>query len=180
VRVSVNISGRQFWQAGLIAQVRSALDISGLDPDALCLEITEGALVRDAAEALATLRRLKEIGVKLAIDDFGTGYSSLQYLRQFPMDLLKVDRAFSQEIEINARDAGLTAAIHAMASVLGIEPLAEGVERGAQRDILGRQGYGLMQGFLFGKSMPTDEFETLLRAGPNQFNACPQPPVPGP
>lgn len=149
--VSVNISGRQFWQPGLIAQVRGALDGSGLDPAALCLEITEGALIRDAATALVTLQRLKELGVLLAIDDFGTGSSSLQYLRQFPVDQLKLDRSFVRDVDRNPRDAGLTAAVYAMAKVLELEPLAEGVERESQRDVLAAQGYRLMQGYLFGR-----------------------------
>ena len=156
--VSVNVSGRQFWHPELVDQVKRALRASGIPPASLCIEMTEGVLVRDTDDALKTLHRLKDLGIQIALDDFGTGHSSLQYLRRFPVDLLKLDRVFAREVERNASDAALTASIAAMARSLGIEPLVEGVERAEQRDMLAGQGYRLMQGYLFGQPVPELEF----------------------
>ncbi len=171
--VSVNVSGRQFWHPEIVEQVKRALNTSGIAPSSLCIEMTEGVLVRDTDDALKTLHRLKDLGIQIALDDFGTGHSSLQYLRRFPVDLLKLDRVFVREVERNASDAALTASIAAMARSLGIEPLVEGVERPEQRDKLAGQGYRLMQGYLFGQPLPEPEFVRRLTGVADPREAVP-------
>jgi EAL domain-containing protein (putative c-di-GMP-specific phosphodiesterase class I) len=109
-----------------------------------------------------TVKRLKRMGVRISIDDFGTGYSSLSYLRRFPVDTLKVDRSLIRGVDTDANSAAITAAIAAMAKGLEVDPLAEGVESVGQRDVLTRQGFSRMQGYLFGKPVPTDEFALSL------------------
>ena len=170
LEISVNVSGRQFWHPEIVELVGRTLAETGLEPSALAIEITEGVLVQSTADALRTLSRLKDLGIRIALDDFGTGHSSLQYLRRFPVDVLKLDQVFVREVEWSDGDAALTAAIAAMARSMGIEPLAEGIERVAQRDRLLAQGYRLMQGYYFGQPMPLGEF---LKAAVNGVGATP-------
>lgn len=162
--IAVNISGQQFCRPGLVDQVRHALSRAGAPADGLHLEITESILMQQAHDAEHTLRRLKELGVGIAIDDFGTGYSSLSYLRRFPVDVLKMDRSFVRGVEIGVDNAAITAAVATMARSFRVEPLAEGVERADQRDVLRAQGFRLMQGYLFGRPVPEAEFELATRA----------------
>jgi EAL domain-containing protein (putative c-di-GMP-specific phosphodiesterase class I) len=126
------------------------------------LEITENAFLQNAQEAFETLSRLRGLGLHISIDDFGTGYSSLSYLRRFPVDTLKIDRSLIRGIDYDSSSAAITAAIAAMAKGLQVEALAEGVESEAQREVLQRQGYQRMQGYLFGKPVPADEFSSGL------------------
>jgi EAL domain-containing protein (putative c-di-GMP-specific phosphodiesterase class I) len=108
-----------------------------------------------------TLRRLKAMGLRISIDDFGTGYSSLSYLRRFPVDTLKMDRSLVRGVDVDPNSAAITAAVAAMAKGLEVEPLAEGVETLGQREVLRRQGFQRMQGYLFGKPVPVEELTAL-------------------
>ncbi len=164
LRVAVNIAGLQLRGSGLVQAVGRALEESGADPRRLEIEITENAFLQNAQEAFETLSRLRGLGLRISIDDFGTGYSSLSYLRRFPVDTLKIDRSLIRGVDHDASSAAITAAIAAMAKGLQVEALAEGVESEGQRDVLRRQGYQRMQGYLFGKPVPVEEFSTTLRA----------------
>lgn len=166
LRLSVNLSGRHFQEAALVADVGHALRESALAPGALTLEITESVLMRRSEETLETLRELKALGVKLAIDDFGVGYSSLGYLQQFPIDVLKIDRTFVDSVAVANRDPVLARAIIALGQTLGIETIAEGIERLEQRDGLTALGCELGQGYFFSRAVPPDEFERRLLKAP--------------
>ncbi|BAO43718.1 signal transduction protein [Thiolapillus brandeum] len=162
VSLSVNLSVRQRdkgFGAGMLKQI---LDESGLDAQYLMLEITENLLLKESDQAIQWLYSLKECGVKLAIDDFGTGYSSLSYLKRFPVDTLKVDRSFIQDLPEGKDDVSLVTAMVAMADSLGIGVVAEGVETEEQRLFLREVGCDYMQGFLFGKPLPAAQMEERL------------------
>jgi diguanylate cyclase (GGDEF)-like protein/PAS domain S-box-containing protein len=164
IAMAVNLSAQQFRRPDLVDQVRQAVAAAGGSPESLYLEMTESVLMQQGQRgAEQTLRRLKDLGVCIAIDDFGTGYSSLSYLGRFAVDMLKMDRSFVRGIEINPDKAAITAAVAAMARGLRVEPLAEGVECEEQREVLRRQGFRLMQGYLFGKPLPEEEFAAVLR-----------------
>ena len=147
--LAVNVSGRQFQDTRLVDDVRQALDASGILPSSLILEMTESILITEP-RAAAMLRELKAIGVRLAIDDFGTGYSSISYLRRFPIDILKIDREFTKEIETTAGEA-LFGGIVQLGRSLGLEIVAEGIERQVQRDLVTRSTCDKGQGYLFAR-----------------------------
>jgi diguanylate cyclase (GGDEF)-like protein len=159
LRVSVNVSSQQFLEPGLADVVKSALDESGLAPISLELEITESSLLRDVEITINTLRRLKDLGVRLAIDDFGTGYSSLAYLKRLPIDVLKIDQSFVAALTTDPADATITQTIVQLAAGLNLTTIAEGVETLEQLLLLGSYGCSRMQGFLFGKPAPAHVFE---------------------
>jgi diguanylate cyclase (GGDEF)-like protein len=163
LRVSVNLSMKQFRGGSLLTSVRRALKKSGLPARFLELELTESVLVNDAENALSLMNELKKIGVWIAIDDFGTGYSSLNYLRHFPIDLLKIDRTFINEVTTNPGDAAITTTIAAMAKNLHIGMLAEGVETREQEQFLKSLGCHEMQGFLFSKPLTDEQVSTEIR-----------------
>jgi diguanylate cyclase (GGDEF)-like protein len=163
--VAVNVSARQLDGDELIDDVRCALAESGLPPGALTLEITETALMRDARAAVQRLRSLKRLGVRTAIDDFGTGYSSLAYLRQFPADLLKIDRSFVAGVASSRDAVALIDTLAQLGSSLGIMTLAEGIEDTAQLHALQRAGCDLGQGFLFSKPVSGQRIDDLLKQG---------------
>ena len=156
VQVAVNLSARQFKDPKLIELVRRVLAESGLPPKLLVLEITETTAMQQTDVAVSTLKKLKELGVSLAIDDFGTGYSSLAYLRRFPVDRLKIDRAFVADVPGDRNAESLVRGIIGLAHALGLKVVAEGVETGAQRDFLGAQGCDLVQGQLIGPPLDAD------------------------
>lgn len=160
--VSVNLSMKQFRSGSLLASVRRALEESGLPPRFLELELTESVLVDDAEQALDLMRELKDIGVSLSIDDFGTGYSSLNYLRRFPIDLLKIDSSFIHNVIHNRGDAAITTTIAVMAKSLRLGILAEGVETREQARFLRTIGCHEMQGHLFGPAIPAGDFRAQL------------------
>ncbi len=162
LRVAVNLSARQFRQAGLVQVVRQTLADTGLPPAALELEITESAFIDDADEAIAMCRALKTLGVKLSLDDFGTGYSSLAYLSRFPFDKLKIDQGFVRDITENPVNAAIATAAIVMSRSLNLAVLAEGVETEAQANFLRGRRCDAMQGFLFSRPLPPDEFEQLM------------------
>ena len=128
VRVTVNVSARQLAEPDFRSTVASALSSAGLRPPLLCLELTEGTLLLDTVTAWARLRAVKLLGVRLALDDFGTGFSSLSYVRQFAVDMIKIDRSFVQGVTMNAEDRAIVAAVAGLANGLGLECVAEGVE----------------------------------------------------
>jgi len=164
IPIAVNVSARQFRQVGLAKIVENALKTTGLAPDCLELEITESTLIDDAAKFIETLHALKKIGVKLAIDDFGTGYSSLAYLKDFPIDRLKIDKAFVSNLETDAANAAILKAIVVLGQSLGLKVIAEGVETAYQHEYLHRIGCDELQGYFFSKPLPEDQFEALLLA----------------
>lgn len=160
--VSVNVSSRQFRNGDLLDCVDAALDQSGLSSDALRLEITESLLIQDSQHPLHILNALKERGIQLALDDFGTGYSSLSYLKKFPLQLLKIDRAFINDIGRDTNDEILVSAIIAMAKSLGLGIIAEGVETVSQLDFLRQRDVEMIQGYYFSPPISGEEFRALL------------------
>ncbi|MEA3537015.1 putative bifunctional diguanylate cyclase/phosphodiesterase [Rhizobium sp. CC-YZS058] len=149
--VAVNVSARQFDGCGLVASVVSALDRSGLAGPRLEIEITESMFIRDTVNFIPTLRSLKALGVRIAIDDFGTGYSSLSYLRSFEFDKIKLDRSFLAGIESNAPNLSIIRAVIGIGRGFGAAVLAEGVETSDQLDLVTKEGFSHVQGYLFGK-----------------------------
>ncbi|MFH2051443.1 MAG: EAL domain-containing protein [bacterium] len=162
VRVAVNLSGKQFLEPGLQELVGRILAETGLAPEALELEITESVLMRDAQVAQRTLNSLSRDGIQLAIDDFGTGYSSLLYLKNYPVNRIKIAREFIRDITTEPNDAAIAETVIAMARSLSMNALAEGVETREQADFLRRLGCPEVQGFYFGKPMGADEFGALM------------------
>ena len=163
LNVSVNVSGRQLdTDAGFLVQVQEALATSGLDPGLLTLEITETVLMRDAEASAAQLRKLKALGLRIAIDDFGTGYSSLGYLRQFPVDALKIDRSFITGIAGNPEASTLIHTLVQLGKSLGIETLAEGIEETSQLHHLRREACDSGQGYLFARPLTPQAVTELL------------------
>ncbi|MFP5350808.1 MAG: putative bifunctional diguanylate cyclase/phosphodiesterase, partial [Gammaproteobacteria bacterium] len=165
LRLSVNISARQFMQPGLIESVSAALMDSGFDRAWLELEITESLLLQNVDTTLRSLAALHQMGVHLSIDDFGTGYSSLSYLKRFAIDRLKIDRSFVKDIPRDADDAAITSAIIAMAHKLDLRVVAEGVETAEQLTFLRAHGCDAMQGFYFSRPVSADAFTRLLDEG---------------
>jgi len=163
LRIAVNVSAQQFFRTNLVDLVENALAATGMAPEWLELEITESLLLQDIDEAVSILKRLKKLGISIAIDDFGTGYSSLSYLKMLPVNQLKLDRSFIVGLPENHDDAAITAAVIAMAHVLQVEVVAEGVEREEQRDYLRIKGCDKIQGFLCSPPLPAEEFGRLLR-----------------
>ena len=147
--ISVNVSAVQFAHGDLVGLVGNALHESGVDPRRLILELTETALVQDAPHAIATLRELRELGVRIEIDDFGIGYSSLERVGQFPIDGLKIDRSFVNKLDTSVGAQAVVAGVIAMGATLGIDVIAEGIETGAQAAELVRLGCSIGQGYLF-------------------------------
>jgi diguanylate cyclase (GGDEF)-like protein/PAS domain S-box-containing protein len=165
LEMSVNLSGRQVDDPGLVGDVRRALDEAGLDPKLLTLEITESVLMRDAEPTIDALRRLREIGVRLAIDDFGTGYSSLSYLRRLPVDVLKIDRSFVAVVDAGPDEAALVRSIVSLGRSLRLETIAEGIEQPGQLAELRSFGTRRGQGFLFAKPLEADDVTSLVLPG---------------
>jgi diguanylate cyclase (GGDEF)-like protein len=162
IPVAVNLSARQ-PRKHLVDTVVRALEASGLQPGWLELELTEGMVWQDGEAVLSTLRRLRDLGVKLAIDDFGTGYSSLAYLKRLPIDKVKIDRSFIRDITEDPDDRAIASAIIGMGHSLRLKVVAEGVETQPQFAFLRAQGCDEAQGFLLGRPMPAEEFASFLR-----------------
>ncbi|MFF3615423.1 aminotransferase class I/II-fold pyridoxal phosphate-dependent enzyme [Streptomyces sp. NPDC002580] len=161
--VSVNVSPRQFRESGFLDHVRRSLATPGLAPGSLQLELTETVLMRRDAQIQAMLYSLKDLGVHIAVDDFGSGYSSLRYLRDFPVDVLKIDKTFIDDIALDTRQVALVEGIVSLADTLGIQVIAEGIEDPAQRDLLAGMGCRFGQGFLFARPMTLQQSEFLLK-----------------
>ncbi len=163
--VCVNLSARQFRRANLAAEISQVLRETGLDPATLILEVTESAIMEDAEDKAAQLDRLKDIGVRLAVDDFGTGYSSLAYLSRFPLDFLKIDRAFVEGLGNGRRESTLVSGIITLAHTLGMKVVAEGVENNDQLSRLRELGCDLVQGHRFWKPASAEAVTRLLDSG---------------
>jgi diguanylate cyclase (GGDEF)-like protein/PAS domain S-box-containing protein len=161
-KISVNLSARQFAEGDLHQRIAQILEQSGVPAACLELELTESILMEDVANAMQTLSSLKQLGVFIAIDDFGTGYSSLNYLKQFPIDVLKIDRSFVDGLPHGEQDGQIARAIIAMAHSLNLTVIAEGVETLAQLDFLRGHDCDEVQGFLLGRPMPAHQFTALF------------------
>ncbi|NYJ00618.1 diguanylate cyclase (GGDEF)-like protein/PAS domain S-box-containing protein [Nocardioides thalensis] len=171
LRLAVNVSPRQLRGKQWLDSVTAALRDSGLDPASLEVEITEGLLIADVGDAVAILSAVRELGVSVVVDDFGQGYSSLAYLTRFPIDKIKIDRSFVEEITDDGDRAAIVDAIIVMAHALGMKVLAEGVETAEQESYLTARGCDEVQGFRYGRGMPKDQVLTALpRIAP-----CPSP-----
>jgi EAL domain-containing protein (putative c-di-GMP-specific phosphodiesterase class I) len=162
LKMNVNISARHFQHEGLLEDVSEALRESQLEPGCLVLEITESLLVHDAEAVIARMMQMKALGVAFAVDDFGTGYSSLSYLKRFPIDILKVDQSFVDDVGDSDRALALALAIVQLARSLNLDTVAEGIEKSRQADGLRALGCGYGQGFLFARPVAPDEMERLL------------------
>jgi diguanylate cyclase (GGDEF)-like protein/PAS domain S-box-containing protein len=156
--MAVNVSARQFRHPDFVELVLAILDHNGIDPHRLKLELTESLLLENVESTVDKMTALKEHGIGFALDDFGTGYSSLTYLKRLPLDQLKIDRAFIQDVLSNNNDAAIARTIIALGQSLGLPVIAAGVETAAQREFLAGNGCGGFQGYLFGKPMPVEDF----------------------
>ncbi|MGV3655277.1 MAG: putative bifunctional diguanylate cyclase/phosphodiesterase, partial [Noviherbaspirillum sp.] len=165
VRMSVNLSARQFHRQDVVSQVARVLGETGCDAGCLGLEITESVVMDNPEAAVETLRQLSGMGVHLAIDDFGTGYSSLSYLKRFPIRTLKIDRSFVSDIAADGDDAAIVKSVIALAHSMKLNVIAEGVESAKQLDFLSEQGCDQMQGYFFSMPVPAEKIEALLRDG---------------
>jgi diguanylate cyclase len=164
LEISVNVSGLQFRDGGLVDAVSHALVATGFDPALLVLEATETLMLEDQKTTLAVLHELKRLGIRVAVDDFGTGYSSLSYLKRFPLDSLKIDASFVRDLEAGNGDLAIVSAIIAMAKSLGLRTLAEGVETARQADLLMSLGCTRMQGYFYSRPIPPAEILPLVRS----------------
>jgi EAL domain-containing protein (putative c-di-GMP-specific phosphodiesterase class I) len=162
VQVAVNISARQFGADNLLAQVQAALESSGLAPERLELEVTESVVAQSVVRAAQVLAGIRARGVRVALDDFGTGYSSLAQLKRFPIDTVKIDRAFVAELPHNADDAAIARAIIALGKSLRLVVVAEGVETEQQRAFLAAHGCDELQGYLFSRPLAAEDCAAFL------------------
>jgi EAL domain-containing protein (putative c-di-GMP-specific phosphodiesterase class I) len=167
LKVAVNISPAQLRFGRLVEEVRAALEASGLDPRRLELEVTESVVIDDTEETVATLRRLKAMGVSLALDDFGTGYSSLGSLVRFPFDRVKIDRSFVAGLGERADCTAIVRAVTGLCATLGLATTAEGIETAEQLKMLTSEGVPEGQGYLFSKPRPGRENAEVMRKGPH-------------
>jgi diguanylate cyclase (GGDEF)-like protein/PAS domain S-box-containing protein len=176
IPISVNMSPQRFLQKDMIKQLEDVLSSTGLDPKWLEIEITENSMLHNEDIVIHTLNYLKDLGIKIAIDDFGTGFSSLSYLKRFSLDTLKIDKSFIQGITEDVKDAKITAASTHLAQSLGMTVVAEGVESLEQLHYLQEIKCDQIQGYIFSKPVPVDDFTKLLRKGKllvNQTNGIP-------
>ncbi|MEW5755323.1 MAG: EAL domain-containing protein [Pseudomonadota bacterium] len=162
LRISVNVSPRQFHQQDFVQKVEQVLDLTGIAPELLDLEITEGIVIQDTEDAIEKMHALKRRGVNFSIDDFGTGYSSLSYIKRLPIDTLKIDRGFVRDCINDPNDRAIVLAIINMAKSLGFFIVAEGVETEQQVQFLQEHGCDFYQGYYFSKPVPEDEYLNLL------------------
>jgi diguanylate cyclase (GGDEF)-like protein/PAS domain S-box-containing protein len=166
LKLSVNISARQFRQDNFVEQVKRILDDAGIDPARLELELTESIFLEDIDHSIAKMQRLRDIGALFAMDDFGTGYSCLSYLKMLPLSQVKIDQSFVRDIAVDKNDEIIVQTIIKMGQTLGLEVIAEGVETEEQRRRLEQHGCENFQGYLFGKPVPIAEFERALGVAP--------------
>ncbi len=164
IDIAVNVSAGQLEGGSLVADVRAALEESGLPPSSLIVEMTESALIKENLPTIRALRELRALGVRLALDDFGTGYSSLSHLRQFPIDILKIDRSFVASVA-RRREGALVRSIIDLGRTMNVSIIAEGIETAAQADELEAMECTLGQGFYFGRAVPAEAVRELLAVG---------------
>jgi EAL domain-containing protein (putative c-di-GMP-specific phosphodiesterase class I) len=161
LRIGVNLSVRQLGRPNIAGEIRSVLKRTGISPERITLEITESAVMREGDETAAKLQRLRSAGLKIAIDDFGTGYSSLSYLARFPIDMIKIDKAFVRQVGRGAKNSALLRAIVGLGHSLGVEIVAEGIETAAQAKVLeplGCRG----QGYFYSKPVASERILELM------------------
>jgi diguanylate cyclase (GGDEF)-like protein/PAS domain S-box-containing protein len=163
IKVAVNLSAGQFGHDSTVPFVEGTLRRFGIPPACLGLEITEGTVMGDPDKAVAALKRLKDIGVSISLDDFGTGYSSLGYLKRFPIDVLKIDKSFVDDVTTNPNDAAIALSVISLAHNLNLRVIAEGVETREQMEFLAQRGCDEMQGYYFSRPVGAEAFTTLLR-----------------
>jgi EAL domain-containing protein (putative c-di-GMP-specific phosphodiesterase class I) len=161
LRIAVNVSPLQFRHGDLPGLIDEVLVETGLEPERLELEITEGVMITDFDRTMLVLHRIKAFGVRIALDDFGTGYSSLSYLHMFPLSTLKIDRSFVANLGVASEAAAITRAVIALGHALGIEVIAEGVETREQLDFLIDEGCNYMQGYMLGRPLPAEQYADL-------------------
>jgi EAL domain-containing protein (putative c-di-GMP-specific phosphodiesterase class I) len=161
--LAINVSAKQFRQNDFVAQVQAAVKRFAINSKLLKLELTESLLLDNIEETIATMNALNEIGVQFSLDDFGTGYSSLQYLKRLPLDQIKIDKSFVRDIATDNSDIAVVRATIAMAGSLVLDVIAEGVETEEQRELLLKNGCSNYQGYLFGRPVPIEQFEALLK-----------------
>jgi len=162
MELAVNVSARQFRVEDFVQQVASVLQQTGAHPSRLKLELTESLVLDDVRDTVAKMNQLKALGVRFSMDDFGTGQSSLSYLTQLPLDQLKIDQSFVRNIGVKSTDAIIIQTIIGLASKLGMEVIAEGVETAAQRAFLLAHGCTIYQGYLLGRPSPLAQFEQAV------------------
>lgn len=165
IRMSVNISATEFRQKGFLDGIRTIVEETGMNPELLELEITEGVLMQNAESTIQILQAIKEMGIRLAIDDFGTGYSSLSYLRRFPIDVLKIDQSFVRDLTTDSNDAALVSAIISLGKSLKLNIIAEGIETLEQLDFLRAHHCEEGQGYLFSRAVGPNAFAKILSGG---------------
>ncbi len=165
VPVAVNVSASQLQEGALVHAVARILKSTGINPQYLEVEITESVLIRDKQLGRTTLTKLKDMGVRLSLDDFGTGYSSFAYLKDFPIDVLKIERSFVLDVVTDPAASAIAAAIISLGRSLGLRVVAEGVETKEQLSFLSAQGCDVVQGYLFCRPVPPEELAKLLRPG---------------
>lgn len=161
--LAINVSARQFLHADFVMQVRRAIVQHAIDPRGIKLELTESVLIADIGDIVSKMNQLKVLGIHFALDDFGTGYSSLQYIKQLPLNQLKIDQSFIREVETNAQDRAIVRTIIATAKSFHLDVIAEGVETIGQKNFLLDEGCFSFQGYFFSKPLPVEQFEQLLQ-----------------
>jgi EAL domain-containing protein (putative c-di-GMP-specific phosphodiesterase class I) len=161
--VSVNVSAQEFRHPHFVQQVLDTLRESGASPRRLKLELTESLMLHDVEDSILKMQALRTLGVGFSLDDFGTGYSSLGYLKRLPLDQLKIDQSFVRDVLTDPNDAAIACTIITLASSLGLDVVAEGVETEGQRAFLLRNGCQQFQGYLFGRPGPADSLQMLLK-----------------
>ena len=164
LKLAVNVSARQFRQADFVSMTKEIVELSGINPSLLKLELTESIVINNVADTIEKMHQLKSLGLTFSMDDFGTGYSSLAYLKRLPLDQLKIDQSFVRDISQDPNDAAIVQTIITMGHTLGMNVIAEGVETQAQLDFLLQHGCKTYQGYLFSRPVPLAEFEKLLSA----------------
>lgn len=178
LRMCVNVSARQFRETEFVRRIGAIIAEAGVDPKNLQFEVTESLLIDNIAATTAKLRALLAIGIQIAIDDFGTGYCSLNYLKQFPLQVLKLDRTFIKDIELRSNDAAIVTAMIALGHSLGMEVIAEGVETEAQLRFLRGQGCDAVQGFLYSEALTAEILPTWLEEFTLQASVLARNPTP--
>jgi EAL domain-containing protein (putative c-di-GMP-specific phosphodiesterase class I) len=162
--MSVNVSSIQFRDEKFLEGLVSVLTDTGFDPHCLELEVTESVLMKNTEAAVATLKAVRKLGIRVSVDDFGTGYSSLSYLRKFPLDGLKIDQSFFHKIHAAPDDSIIVSAIIGMGRAIGLQVIAEGVETAEDLAFLSANDCDQAQGFFFSRAVPAEEFVKLLTA----------------
>jgi EAL domain-containing protein (putative c-di-GMP-specific phosphodiesterase class I) len=168
LQLAVNVSARQFCQPDFIEQVQRVISAAGIDPRNLKIELTESLVLDNVSDSITKMHALKAIGIGLSVDDFGTGHSSLSYLKQLPLDQLKIDQSFVRDLVTDPNDAAIVQAIITMGQAFGLHVIAEGVETESQREYLDRHGCHAFQGYLFSKPVPIEQFSV----SPREWLAC--------